>query len=61
MRRGTVSELFFHPAVVSDELRAVTGNGADRVADLDLLARDPALPAAIRGAGIHLITYRQLP
>lgn len=56
-----VSEIFFHPAVASDELRALTGNGADRVADLDLLARDPALPAAIRGGGIHLITYRQLP
>lgn len=53
------SEMLFHPAVDSPELRAVTGGGQQRVEDLRLLT-DPLLGAELAGLGILRVSYRDL-
>jgi predicted glycoside hydrolase/deacetylase ChbG (UPF0249 family) len=55
-----VTEITLHPAVDSAELRAATGDWASRVADLDLLVRDPVVADAIDAVGARPIGYRPL-
>ena len=55
-----VTEITFHPAVDSAELRAATPDGEARTADLALLAGDPDVAAAVTASGATLIGYRPL-
>ncbi len=55
-----VTEITLHPAVDSHELRAATGDWSSRVDDLALLVGDPAVAAAVDGAGATRIGYRPL-
>jgi len=55
-----VTEVFLHPAVDSDELRASHPDWAGRVEDHALLCADPSLPDLIERAGGTLIGYREL-
>ncbi len=54
-----VTETYMHPAVESDELKAITANWRRRVWEYDLL-RDPATKQHIEACGIKLISYRDL-
>ena len=54
------SEVLFHPAVASDELRAMTGHAAERAADLHLLTEDAEVRRTIQEQGIRLISYRDI-
>jgi hypothetical protein len=54
-----VTELTFHPAVDSPELRAATDDWPSRVADHTLLC-DPGAPAVLERAGVTAIGYRPL-
>ncbi len=55
-----VTELVVHPAIDTDELRALAPDWADRVDDHDLVAGRSNLRAVARRAGAHLIGYREL-
>jgi hypothetical protein len=55
-----VTELYLHPAVDSDELRASHPDWAARVDDHSLLCREPDLPRFIEESGAVLIGYREL-
>jgi chitin disaccharide deacetylase len=58
--RPGVTEVYFHPAVDSDELRASHPDWANRVEDHAALCRDPSLRALVERAGAQLISYRRL-
>jgi predicted glycoside hydrolase/deacetylase ChbG (UPF0249 family) len=58
--RPGVTEVYLHPAVDTDELRAATPDWAGRVEDYAFLTRDPSLPDLIERAGATLIGYREL-
>jgi chitin disaccharide deacetylase len=51
--------LYFHPAVDTWELRAITPDWPSRVADYEAF-KHPAICSHLRQAGIHLLSYRQL-
>jgi len=55
-----VTEVFVHPAVDSDELRASHPDWPGRVEDHAFVCRDPSLPDLIDRAGATLIGYREL-
>ena len=55
-----VTEITFHPAVDSAELRAATPDWEARTADLALLVDDPDVAAAVTASGATLIGYRPL-
>jgi chitin disaccharide deacetylase len=55
-----VTELHAHPAADTPELRALTGDWANRVDDLHLLVHDAAVRAMIARSGVELVTYRAL-
>jgi predicted glycoside hydrolase/deacetylase ChbG (UPF0249 family) len=55
-----VTEIYVHPAVDSEELRASTHDWAGRVDDYDLVCADGSLRTLIERAGIRLIGYREL-
>lgn len=60
LQPGT-SEMLFHPAADTPELRAMTGGGgADRVRDLRLLTEDAEVRRTIAERGIRLVSYRDL-
>ncbi|MCR5484210.1 MAG: polysaccharide deacetylase family protein [Clostridiales bacterium] len=54
-----VTETYVHPAVESDELKAITGNWQRRVWEYRLMG-DPATKQHIASCGIKLINYRDL-
>ncbi|NLO45020.1 MAG: ChbG/HpnK family deacetylase [Clostridiales bacterium] len=54
-----ITETYVHPAVESDEIKAITGNWRRRVWEYDLM-RDPATKQHIEACGIKLISYRDL-
>lgn len=54
-----VTETYIHPAVESDELKAITGNWQRRVWEYKLFS-DPATRNHIDSLGIRLINYRDL-
>ena len=58
--RPGVTEVYLHPAIDTDELRAAYGDWAGRVEDHAYLSEDPSLPDLIDRAGAHLIGYRRL-
>ncbi|HEX5615330.1 MAG TPA: polysaccharide deacetylase family protein [Acidimicrobiia bacterium] len=58
--RPGVTEVYVHPAVDTDELRASHPDWASRVEDHAFVARDSSLPDLIDRAGAVLIGYREL-
>ena len=58
--RPGVTEIYFHPAVDTDELRAAVPTWAARVEDHALLTSDPSLKALIERAGAEIISWREL-
>jgi predicted glycoside hydrolase/deacetylase ChbG (UPF0249 family) len=58
--RSGVTEVFLHPALDTDELRASHPDWANRVEDHAFLTRDPSFPDLIERAGATLIGFRQL-
>ncbi len=55
-----VTEIFLHPAVDTDELRASHPDWAGRVEDHALLCADPSFSDLLDRAGVTLIGYREL-
>jgi predicted glycoside hydrolase/deacetylase ChbG (UPF0249 family) len=55
-----VTEVFFHPAVNTDELRSSHPDWSGRVEDHAFLCSDPSLPDLVERAGAVLIGYREL-
>jgi hypothetical protein len=58
--RPGVTEVYFHPAVDTDELRASHPDWPGRVEDHAALCSDPSLRDLIDRAGATLIGYREL-
>jgi predicted glycoside hydrolase/deacetylase ChbG (UPF0249 family) len=58
--RPGITEVYLHPAVDTDELRASHPDWAGRVEDYAFLCADPSLPDLIDRAGAVLIGYREL-
>ena len=58
--RPGVTEVYIHPAVDTDELRAFAPDWPNRVDDHALAVHDAALRAAIEREGVHLIGFREL-
>ena len=58
--RPGVTEVYLHPAVDADELRASYPDWAGRVEDHAFLCEDPSLPDLVERAGATLIGYREL-
>ncbi|MCM3701726.1 polysaccharide deacetylase family protein [Paenibacillus macerans] len=57
--RPGVSEIIIHPALASEELKAIHGEWEKRQWDLDLF-RDPEVRETIRSEGIVMIRWRDL-
>jgi predicted glycoside hydrolase/deacetylase ChbG (UPF0249 family) len=55
-----VTEMYLHPAIDTDELRASHPDWAGRVEDHSFLCSDPSLRSLIERAGAVLIGYREL-
>jgi predicted glycoside hydrolase/deacetylase ChbG (UPF0249 family) len=58
--RPGVTEVYLHPAVDTDELRAAYDDWGGRVEDHAFLCHDPSLPDLVDRAGAMLIGYREL-
>jgi hypothetical protein len=58
--RPGVTEVYFHPAVDTDELRASHPDWAGRVEDHALLCRDPSFADLAERTGATLIGFREL-
>jgi hypothetical protein len=58
--RPGVTEVYLHPAVDTDELRASHPDWAGRVEDHAFLCHDRSLPDLVERAGATLIGYREL-
>ena len=58
--RPGVTEVFLHPAVDTDELRASHPDWAGRVEDHAFVCDDPSFPDLVERAGATLIGYREL-
>jgi hypothetical protein len=58
--RPGVTEIYLHPAVDTDELRASHPDWAGRVEDHALLCDDPSFTDLVDRAGATLIGYREL-
>ena len=58
--RPGVTELYFHPAIDTDELRASHPDWAGRVEDHAFLCHDPSLRDLLDRAGARIIGYREL-
>jgi hypothetical protein len=58
--RTGVTEVYLHPALDTDELRASHPDWPNRVEDHAMLTRDPAFADLIERAGAHLIGFRDL-
>ncbi len=58
--RPGVTEVYLHPAVDTDELRASHPDWANRVADHAFLTSEPGLRALAESAGARLIGFREL-
>jgi predicted glycoside hydrolase/deacetylase ChbG (UPF0249 family) len=55
-----ITEVYFHPAADTDELRASHPDWANRVEDHLTLTRDPAFTDLVERSGAQLIGYRDL-
>ena len=58
--RPGVTEIYFHPAVDTDELRAACPTWGPRVEDHAMLTTDPTLRGLIERAGAQIISWREL-
>jgi predicted glycoside hydrolase/deacetylase ChbG (UPF0249 family) len=58
--RTGVTEMYLHPALDTDELRASHPDWPNRVEDHAMLTRDPAFADLIERAGAQLIGFREL-
>jgi len=58
--RSGVTEMYLHPALDTDELRASHPDWANRVEDHVMLTRDPAFADLVERAGAYLIGFRDL-
>jgi predicted glycoside hydrolase/deacetylase ChbG (UPF0249 family) len=58
--RSGVTEMYLHPALDTDELRASHPDWANRVEDHAMLTRDPAFADLVERAGARLIGFREL-
>ncbi|MFO7590581.1 MAG: polysaccharide deacetylase family protein [Acidimicrobiia bacterium] len=58
--RPGVTEIYFHPAIDTDELRASHPDWAGRVEDHAFLCHDPSLRDLLDRAGAQVIGYREL-
>jgi len=58
--RPGVTEVYLHPGIDTDELRASHPDWSNRVEDHAYLTRDPSLRDLIERAGVTLIGYREL-
>ncbi len=58
--RPGVTELYFHPAIDTDELRASHPDWAGRVEDHAFLCHDPSLRDLLDRAGAQVIGFREL-
>jgi hypothetical protein len=58
--RPGVTEIYFHPAVDTDELRASHPDWPGRVEDHAALCDDPSLKDLVERAGATLIGFREL-
>jgi predicted glycoside hydrolase/deacetylase ChbG (UPF0249 family) len=58
--RPGVTEVYVHPAVDTDELRASYPDWAGRVEDHAFLCADPSLPDLVDRAGAVMVGYREL-
>jgi predicted glycoside hydrolase/deacetylase ChbG (UPF0249 family) len=55
-----VTELYIHPAVISDELKSITGTWQTRSSEYEVFAHDSAMRQLIKDEGVKLISYRPL-
>jgi chitin disaccharide deacetylase len=55
-----VTELYIHPAVVSDELKAITGTWQTRSLEYEIFTHDAAMRQLIQDAGVRTISFRPL-
>lgn len=55
-----VTEIYFHPAIDTPELREATQDWQERVDDYKLLTEDDDIKTLIKEQGAHLIGYREL-
>jgi chitin disaccharide deacetylase len=58
--RPGVTEVYLHPGLDTDELRAACTDWAGRVEDHAFVRSDPSLPDLIERAGATLVGYREL-
>jgi chitin disaccharide deacetylase len=58
--RPGVTEVYLHPGLDTDELRAACTDWAGRVEDHAFLCSDPSLPDLIERAGATFVGYREL-
>jgi len=58
--RSGVTEMYLHPALDTDELRASHPDWANRVEDHVMLTRDPAFADLVERADAYLIGFRDL-
>jgi hypothetical protein len=56
--RPGVTEIYIHPAMPTDEIKAMTGSWPERAADHEFFANDPSLRQIVKEQGIILIGYR---
>ena len=58
--RPGVTEVYFHPAIDTDELRSSHPDWAGRVSDHAAICTDPGLRDLVARSGATLIGYREL-
>ena len=58
--RSGVTEVYLHPALDTDELRASHPDWSNRVEDHMMLTRDPSFADLVERAGATLIGFRDL-
>ncbi|MCZ7528687.1 MAG: polysaccharide deacetylase family protein [Acidimicrobiia bacterium] len=58
--RPGVTEVYLHPGVDTDELRAATPSWPGRVEDHAFCCEDPSVPDLVERAGAVLVGYREL-
>jgi len=54
------TELYIHPNLPSDEIKAITGSWQDRAKEYNLFTNDQEVRQILRDQGIILVKYRQL-
>lgn len=55
-----VTEVYVHPAVVSDELKSITGTWQTRSLEYEVFTHDPAMRQLIQDGGVKTISFRPL-